>query len=205
MQPNMRILISIILLSICFDGLLGQNNLELMNEKNQRTKTIRLDSRVSISLNISREGDYEYVSRFYGGYLVGITGDSLFILMENQQFEMNGESGGRSKINDYWGEESIEKGFPIDDILWIEHERKLYGISAGIATLGLIATTVAAPLASIDYKEGEIKSDLYFGIAGAGLATAVLGYTLAFGPGARKYYLCDVCSDKKKIWKIINE
>ncbi|MCO6478775.1 MAG: hypothetical protein J5I94_19225 [Phaeodactylibacter sp.] len=80
---------------------------------------------------------------------------------------------------------------PITDISHITYRKKgakdWSNMGALITTLGALSALVVAPLASIDYSEGKMNSDLYFRWAGYSLGLTGVGVAMIIG-GKKRHF-----------------
>ncbi len=164
----------------------------LRNSLTGKVKTLKAEGHIGLGLSI--EGpDLVFGYRLLKGRLKDTNRGLIRVLPVDEEKTLRFSNGLSKKEEiEYTSIRNVPPiSLPIADINHIRYRNKgakdWSNMGGLITTLGALSALVIAPLASIDYSEGKINSDLYFRWAGYSLGLTGAGVAMIIG-GKKRHF-----------------
>jgi hypothetical protein len=202
------------LLRYCFILLLGLafchsafGQLVLKNTATQKTKTLPLGGEVRLTIDMDQSGvDYK---RVLEGELTSVQSQLIKVLPKEEEQHLLLDNGLiKTTTIEYEALIGLRPlAIEIEGLQEVAYRGKnglaWDGLGGLLTILGGLSTLVVAPLASINYSNGDFNQDRYYQWAGYSLAATGVGIGILIVNGKKKYAIQAAGqAPNKQLWKI---
>lgn len=174
--------IALIILFVPFFSSGQKNKSYLKVYKYGTTKEKRIKSEMFVDVTINDEKET------YSGYLMGIS-DSILLITYDYHKQLIRTDSSQTVVT--YSRTDMEDASTIQlnlsSVDYISHETQTGFISASLGAASLLTTLVIAPLVSYRFKDGVFNSERYLNIMKFSLPATIVGFTLYYSFGSKKY------------------
>jgi hypothetical protein len=185
-----------------------EDSKQIFLKSNKSTYTINSKRCNYIRLTLNQEGDsLKYFITSIQGQLFTISPNEIGLIPKYSKILKISNDCLKTKTETKYPANSNPIVFPVDKINVLSYQSNAANsclVVGGILTvIGSLTTIIVAPLVSIDYKTGNINSQLYYKVAAVGLGLGIISIPLFIFSKEKKFYLKGSKSSKEKTWQIV--